>query len=117
MDFVFGIGKARELSNFRLEGESFGLQREAGFSRAIDFPATTVNKIVRFVRGAARRARKLDGEAPRRSSRSAGRNYLSLRVVRENLDEPSALIPALHSWCRRRSRYPRVSSLAPAVCS
>jgi hypothetical protein len=35
-------------------------------------------KIVRFVRGAARRARKLDGEAPRRSQRSAGRNVFCL---------------------------------------
>ena len=50
------IGKARALSNFRLERESFGLRLVSGFG-AFDLPARIVNKIVRFVRGAARRAR------------------------------------------------------------
>jgi len=90
------IGKGRELSNFRLEGESFDLKLEFGFRERIGPSRKDREQIVRFVRGAARRARKLDGEAPRRSSRSAGRNCLRLEVVRENWDELAASILALH---------------------
>jgi hypothetical protein len=47
------------------------------------------DKIVRFARGSARRARKLDGEAPRRSATIGGAQFVSvglnLRSVRMGL--------------------------------
>jgi hypothetical protein len=64
------IGKARHVSNFNYLGIFAPGARCLASADAHGSSASgqTVNKIVRFVRGAARHARELDDEAPRRSS-------------------------------------------------
>jgi hypothetical protein len=66
------IAKAGELSNFRLEREK-AFRLETGFGYRETRPSRSCprgdpEKDRPLVHGAARRARKLDGEAPRRSS-------------------------------------------------
>lgn len=65
------IAKAGELSNFRLERESFPFANRVWLSKDAPLPRLSAGdpeKDRPLVHGAARRARKLDGEAPRRSS-------------------------------------------------
>jgi len=65
------IAKAGELSNFRLGERSFSPGSRVGYQElrhSRRLLARDPEKDRPLVRGAARRARKLDGEAPRRSS-------------------------------------------------
>ena len=61
------------------------------------------DKIVRFARGSARRARELDGKAPRRSATIGGAQFLSVRI---NSKESAVALPdgrasAIYGWACR----------------
>jgi hypothetical protein len=65
------IAKAADLSNFRLRERSFPPGSQVGYQALRPSrrpPARDAEKDRPLVRGAARRAHVLDGEAPRRSS-------------------------------------------------